>query len=222
MSITTRCCWLPWRWTYSPCSLAAPWRCYLSLPSDILHVGPAGLGLLVAAPSVGALVSMLWATRRPPVHNAGRMLLMVVAGFGVATIVFALSTTMWLSLVALAAAGMFDGVSMVIRNTTLRMLSPEHLRGRIAAVNWIFIGSSNELGAFESGVAATHLWRRAGGAAGRRWRRWSSSPGRPCWRRSCARWTLTRGCIRLNPWLNPRLNPKLNLSTRPQIERIEP
>ena len=62
---------------------------------------------------------------------------------------------MWLSLVALAAAGMFDGVSMVIRDTTLRMLSPEHLRGRIAAVNWIFIGSSNELGAFESGVAAT-------------------------------------------------------------------
>jgi MFS family permease len=122
---------------------------------DILHVGPAGLGLLVAAPSVGALASMLWATRRPPVHNAGRMLLMVVAGFGVATIFFALSTTMWLSMVALAAAGMFDGVSMVIRNTTLRMLSPEHLRGRIAAVNWIFIGSSNELGAFESGVAAT-------------------------------------------------------------------
>ncbi len=107
--------------------------------SDILHVGPAGLGLLVAAPSVGALVSMLWATRRPPVHNAGRMLLWVVAGFGVATIVFALSTVMWLSLVSLAMAGMFDGVSMVIRNTTLRMLSPEHLRGRIAAVNWIFI-----------------------------------------------------------------------------------
>ena len=122
--------------------------------SDILHVGPAGLGLLVAAPSVGALVSMLWATRRPPVHNAGRMLLWVVAGFGVATIVFALSKVMWLSLVSLAMAGMFDGVSMVIRNTTLRMLSPEHLRGRIAAVNWIFIGSSNELGAFESGVAA--------------------------------------------------------------------
>ena len=123
--------------------------------SDILHVGPAGLGLLVAAPSVGALVSMLWATRRPPVHNAGRMLLLVVAGFGVATIVFALSTVMWLSLVSLAVAGMFDGVSMVIRGTTLRMFSPEHLRGRIAAVNWIFIGSSNEIGAFESGVAAT-------------------------------------------------------------------
>jgi MFS family permease len=123
--------------------------------ADILHVGPAGLGLLVAAPSVGALISMLWATRNPPVHNAGRMLLVVVAGFGLATIVFALSTTMWLSLFALAAAGMFDGVSMIIRGTTLRLLSPEHLRGRIAAVNWIFIGSSNELGAFESGVAAT-------------------------------------------------------------------
>lgn len=123
--------------------------------SDILHVGPAGLGLLVAAPSVGALISMLWATRRPPVYNAGRLLLGVVAGFGLATIVFALSTTMWLSLLSLAVAGMFDGVSMVVRGATLRLLSPEALRGRIAAVNWIFIGSSNELGAFESGVAAT-------------------------------------------------------------------
>lgn len=123
--------------------------------SDILHVGPAGLGLLVAAPSVGALASMLWATRRPPVYNAGRLLLGVVAGFGLATIVFALSTTMWLSLLSLAVAGMFDGVSMVVRGATLRLLSPEALRGRIAAVNWIFIGSSNELGAFESGVAAT-------------------------------------------------------------------
>jgi MFS family permease len=123
--------------------------------SDILQVGPAGLGLLVAAPSVGALVSMLWATRHPPIEHAGRTLLITVGCFGVATIVFALSTTMWLSLVALAAAGMFDGVSVVIRNTTVRLLSPEYLRGRIAAVNHIFIGSSNELGAFESGVAAT-------------------------------------------------------------------
>lgn len=125
--------------------------------SDILHVGPAGLGLLAAAPSVGALLSMLVATRRPPVEHAGRILLMVVAGFGVSIIVFALSTSIWLSLVALAASGMFDGVSVIIRDTTLRLLSPEALRGRIAAVNWIFIGSSNELGAFESGVAASLL-----------------------------------------------------------------
>lgn len=123
--------------------------------SDILMVGAAGLGLLVAAPSVGALVSMLWAMRHPPVAHAGRTLLAVVAGFGIATIVFAFSRTMWLSLLALAFAGMFDGVSVVIRDTTMRLLSPENLRGRIAAVNWIFIGSSNEIGAFESGVAAS-------------------------------------------------------------------
>ena len=80
-----------------------------------------------------------------------------MAGFGVSIIVFALSTSLWLSLLALAASGLFDGVSVIIRDTTMRMLSPEALRGRIAAVNWIFIGSSNELGAFESGVAASIL-----------------------------------------------------------------
>jgi MFS family permease len=85
------------------------------------------------------------------------MLLGVVAGFGVATIVFALSTNYILSLCALAACGLFDGVSVVIRETTMRLLSPEHLRGRIAAVNWVFIGSSNEFGAFESGLAARLL-----------------------------------------------------------------
>ncbi|MBK8047481.1 MAG: MFS transporter [Anaerolineales bacterium] len=110
--------------------------------SDILQVGPFGLGLLMAAPAAGALISMLWATRHPPMENAGRILLIVVACFGVTIIVFALSTTLWLSMVALAAGGMFDGVSMVIRGTTLRLLSPEALRGRIASVNWIFIGAS--------------------------------------------------------------------------------
>jgi MFS family permease len=123
--------------------------------TDILKVGPSGLGLLVAAPSVGALVSMLWATRRPPVKKAGKILLGVVAGFGVSIIVFALSRNFVLSLVALMFTGLFDGVSMVIRDTTMRLLSPEKLRGRIAAVSGIFIGSSNELGAFESGVAAS-------------------------------------------------------------------
>lgn len=125
--------------------------------SDILQVGPGGLGLLVAAPALGALVSMLWATRHPPVQNAGRTLLVVVAGFGVSMIVFALSRNFFLSLFALAASGLFDGVSMVIRDAILRLLSPEHLRGRIASVSWIFIGSSNEIGAFESGVAASLL-----------------------------------------------------------------
>ncbi|HZQ06346.1 MAG TPA: MFS transporter [Anaerolineae bacterium] len=125
--------------------------------SDILKVGPSGLGLLVAAPSFGALLSFLWATRHPPVKNAGKILLTVVAGFGVSIIVFALSTNFYLSLVALMASGMFDGISMVIRETILRLMSPEALRGRIASVSWIFIGSSNEIGAFESGVAASVL-----------------------------------------------------------------
>ncbi len=125
--------------------------------SDVLKVGPEGLGLLVAAPSAGALLSMLWSTRYPPVKNAGKILLTVVAGFGISIIIFALSRNFWLSFAALMASGLFDGVSMVIRETTMRLLSPEKLRGRIAAVNWVFIGSSNEIGAFESGVAASLL-----------------------------------------------------------------
>lgn len=125
--------------------------------SDILQVGPQGLGLLVAAPSVGALLSMLWATRHPPTKNSGKIFLAVVAGFGVAMIVFALSRDFYLSMFALAISGMFDGVSVVIRETILRLYSPEALRGRVASVNWIFISSSNEIGAFESGVAASLL-----------------------------------------------------------------
>ncbi len=125
--------------------------------ADILQVGPQGLGLLVAAPSVGALVAMLWSTRHPPVKRAGKILFGVVAGFGVSIIVFALSRNFYLSLLALALSGMFDGISMIIRETILRLYSPEHLRGRIAAVQWVFIGSSNEIGAFESGVAARVL-----------------------------------------------------------------
>lgn len=124
--------------------------------SDILKVGAKGLGFLSAAPSVGALLVMLWSTRRPPLANAGRNLLWCVGGFGISIIVFALSTNFYLSLITLALSGAFDGISVVIRSTILRMMSPEHLRGRIAAVNWVFIGSSNEIGAFESGIAA-HL-----------------------------------------------------------------
>lgn len=125
--------------------------------SEILKVGPSGLGMLAAAPSVGAFLSMVWATRFPPIKRAGKILLGVVGGFGVAIIVFALSKNFYLSLFALALSGFLDGISMVIRSTILRLYSPEHLRGRIAAVNWIFIGSSNEIGAFESGFAAKLL-----------------------------------------------------------------
>jgi MFS family permease len=122
--------------------------------TDILHVGPIGLGLMRTAPSLGALGVMLIATRRPPSRHAGRTLLICVAGFGVSMIVFGLSTTFALSLLALFVSGVTDGLSMIIRSTILRVLSPERIRGRVASVNWIFIGASNELGAFESGFAA--------------------------------------------------------------------
>ena len=122
--------------------------------TDILGVGAVGLGLLRTAPSVGALVVMLVAARRPPTAHAGRTLLLAVAGFGLSMIVFGASTIFAVSLVALFVAGVTDGVSIVIRGTILRVLSPEHIRGRVASVNWVFIGASNELGAFESGIAA--------------------------------------------------------------------
>ena len=123
--------------------------------TDILGVGPVGLGLLRTAPSAGALLAMLFTTRVPPKQHAGQILLVCVGFFGVSMIVFGLSTSFVLSLVALFAAGLVDGVSMVIRLVILRVESPEALRGRIASVNHVFIGASNELGAFESGVAAT-------------------------------------------------------------------
>ena len=124
---------------------------------DILKVGATGLGFLVAAPSVGALLVTLWATRYPPTRSAGRTLLLSVAGFGVSIIVFALSHTLWLSLLALVFSGGFDGISMVIRRSILRLRTPAHLRGRVASVSLLFIGSSNEIGAFESGFAANLL-----------------------------------------------------------------
>jgi MFS family permease len=125
--------------------------------NDILHVGAGGLGLLSAATSIGTLLTMLIATRYPPTRLAGRNLLLAVAGFGCSIILFALSRNLWLSMFALALSGAFDGVSMIIRSAIQRVMSPEHMRGRIAAVTWIFIGSSNEIGAFESGFAASLL-----------------------------------------------------------------
>jgi MFS family permease len=124
---------------------------------DILKVDATGLGMLNAAPTLGALVAVLFASRRPPVRHAGRTLFLAVAGFGVSMIVFALSRTFWLSMVALAFSGLFDGLSVVIRRAINRLFSPDHLRGRIASVTTIFIGASNELGAFESGMMAALL-----------------------------------------------------------------
>ena len=125
--------------------------------SDILGVGPIGLGLLRTAPSVGALLAMLATARFPPKRRAGPILLVCVAIFGLSMLVFGLSTTFVLSMGALFVAGLADGVSVVIRIVIVRVESPEAMRGRIASVNHVFISASNELGAFESGVAATLL-----------------------------------------------------------------
>ncbi len=124
--------------------------------ADVLHVGPFGLGLLRTAPAVGALGTLLVTTRWPPNRHAGPLLFGAVGGFGAAILVFALSTDFVLSMVALLVLGATDAVSMVIRQVTVRMYSPEHMRGRIASVSHLFIGASNEIGAFESGLAA-HL-----------------------------------------------------------------
>ena len=121
---------------------------------DILHVGPVGLGWLRAAPSAGAIMMAVGLAALPPLRNAGRWLLAAVLGFGLATIVFGLSHSFALSLVMLVALGAFDNISVVIRQTLLMTNTPDEMRGRVGAVNNVFIGASNELGEFESGVAA--------------------------------------------------------------------
>jgi len=125
--------------------------------SDILHVGPEGLGVLRAAPAVGAVLMSLYLAHRRPLERAGRAMLYAVAAFAIAIIGFGLSTSMTLSFVLLALSGMADNVSVVIRSTLLQILTPPDMLGRVSAVNAIFIGSSNELGAFESGVTAKLL-----------------------------------------------------------------
>lgn len=122
---------------------------------DILHVGPAGLGWLRAAPSMGAFLMALTLAHRPPMRKAGRALLWSVGGFGLATVVFGLSTNPYLSFAMLFLTGVFDNVSVVVRSTLVQLLTPDAMLGRVSAVNAIFIGSSNELGEFESGIAAT-------------------------------------------------------------------
>lgn len=124
---------------------------------EILRVGPTGLGVLRAAPAAGAVVTSLLLAHRPPFRHAGRALIAVVALFGATMIGFGLSRSFPLSVAFLAAGGAADMVSVVIRSTLLQVLTPDHLLGRVSAVNQIFIGSSNEIGAFESGVAAKLL-----------------------------------------------------------------
>jgi MFS family permease len=125
--------------------------------TDILKVGPTGLGVLRAAPSIGALIMAFLLAHLPPMKNAGRTLLLAVTGFGVATIVFGFSTLFWLSVAMLALLGSLDNISVVIRSTLMLTLTPDEMRGRISSVNSIFIGMSNELGSFESGLAAAFL-----------------------------------------------------------------
>ena len=121
---------------------------------DILKVGPEGFGVLRAAPAVGALLTMFVSAHLPFYKNAGIKLLAAIFGFGVCIIVFGLSTWFWLSVFALFMSGVTDGISVVIRQTILQLKTPDSMRGRVAAVNSIFVGSSNELGAFESGLTA--------------------------------------------------------------------
>lgn len=124
---------------------------------DILQVGPEGYGWLRAAPSIGAVTMAVFIASRINFNNAGRTLLVAVAGFGAATIVFGLSTSFFLSLAMLFLLGALDNISVVIRSTLLLLRTPDEMRGRVSAVNGVFIGMSNELGSFESGIAAAIL-----------------------------------------------------------------
>lgn len=121
---------------------------------EVYHVGPQGLGILRAAPALGAVVTGIILARRPLNRHSGRILLTAVAGFGVCIIAFALSQNFWLAAFFLMLSGACDGVSVVLRTTILQLMTPDTMRGRVSAINGIFIGSSNELGAFESGLAA--------------------------------------------------------------------
>lgn len=124
---------------------------------DILHIGPQAFGLLMAATYLGNFLAILYLTKYPLVGRQGFKLLYSVAGFGLCIIIFAVSKDFWLSFLALFVSGLFDGVSVIIRGTIFQILVPDHMRGRVSSVSSIFINSSNELGQFESGVAASLL-----------------------------------------------------------------
>jgi MFS family permease len=124
---------------------------------DILHVGPEGLGTLRAAESVGAIGMAMFLAHRPPLKHSGPAMLLAVAGFGLGIIVFGCSTDFWLSFGALAFCGACDSISVVVRHTLVQLRTPDEMRGRVSAVNTVFIASSNELGQFESGLVAKFL-----------------------------------------------------------------
>src|SRR5438552_3153485 len=122
---------------------------------DILKVGPRGLGWLMTAPSIGAFSMAVLQAHRGPLRRAGRTLLLAVAGFGTVTIIFGLSRNFWLSMAMLCVLGSCDNISVVVRSTLVQILTPDDMRGRVSALNSLFIGTSNELGAFESGLVAS-------------------------------------------------------------------
>lgn len=124
---------------------------------EIYHWGPEGLGILRAAPAIGAVMTGIILARHPISKHAGRILLGAVAGFGLCIIAFALARHFWMAAFILMLSGVFDGISVVLRSTIMQLVTPDNMRGRVASINGIFIGSSNELGAFESGVAARLL-----------------------------------------------------------------
>lgn len=124
---------------------------------EILNVGPKGLGIMRAAPAVGALITSYFIARRKVRGNDGKELILSVAGFGICIVLFAISKSFYLSILLLGLMGMFDNVSVIIRSTILQIMTPDNMRGRVSAVNSIFIGSSNEIGSFESGLAAKLL-----------------------------------------------------------------
>jgi MFS family permease len=121
---------------------------------DILTVGPAGLGILQAALPMGSLLCVFVLAHRPPLQKAGRAMLLAVAAFGVATVAFGFSRWFWFSFLMLFACGVVDNISVVVRHTLVQLLTPDEKRGRVSAVNSLFIGTSNELGGFESGLVA--------------------------------------------------------------------
>jgi MFS family permease len=124
---------------------------------EILNVGAVGLGFLRSAQGIGAVITAIYITRNPIKKNIGKILLWCVAGFGLCMIGFGVSKIFWLSMALLTLSGMFDCVSVIVRSTLIHTLTPENMKGRVSAVNSIFIGSSNEIGSFESGVAAKLL-----------------------------------------------------------------
>ncbi len=187
---------------------------------DILGIGPTGLGWLRAAPSIGSFLTALVLAHRPPMRQAGKSLLWAVAGFGVATIVFGLSTDPYLSFAMLLLTGAFDNISVVVRSTLVQLLTPDEMRGRVSAINAIFIASSNELGEFESGVAARSSARLA---------RWLAEASARC--SSYSSWPRSgrtfRGSVRCMTWMaaRERTRPwdskwtRTNARWRPSVER---